>query len=387
MTAEPPTLHVLTLTPFYPVKGDDAQGCFVSEPLSALAQLGVANTVVAVQPFYRRNEAVDDSAPPARWVRFLSLPGGWGLSSSGAFLFASLLPEIRRLHDSHPVNVIHAHSALPCGHAASLLSRELKIPFVVTVHGLDAFSTRQVEGIGGRWCANVSRSVYRSAASVIGVSEKVCDQVLAGAGGAVKTAVVYNAVDAKIFSPPDAEPELPVVLSVGNLIRIKGHESLLRAFAAVQGEFPGITLEIIGDGPERSRLQKLAEELDLQNKVHFRGRQGRGQVAEAMRRATVFALPSAYEALGCVYLEAMASGRPVIACRGQGIEEVIEHGVNGSLAGPDDLQELTNALTGLLQNSDLRRRIGGAARRTILNGFTLPEQAAQLLRLYRECQA
>ncbi len=199
-------LHVLTLTPFYPVQGDDAQGCFVAEPLPWLAQLGVTNTVRAVRPFYRRG-AASDSAVPARWVSFFSFPGGWGLSSAGAFLFASLLPEIRRLHDSHPVDLIHAHSALPCGHAASLLSRELKIPFVVTVHGLDAFSIRQVEGRAGRWCAGVSRSVYRSACRVICVSEKVREQVIAGAAGPVNTTVLYNGVDPQMFSPPESEPE------------------------------------------------------------------------------------------------------------------------------------------------------------------------------------
>jgi len=111
-------LHVLTLTPFYPVQGDDAQGCFVAEPLPWLEQLGVTNTVRAVRPFYRRG-AASGTAFPAQWVSFFSFPGGWGLSSAGAFLFASLLPEIRRLHDSHPLDLIHAHSALPCGHAAS----------------------------------------------------------------------------------------------------------------------------------------------------------------------------------------------------------------------------------------------------------------------------
>src|SRR5258708_11585090 len=135
------TLHVLTLTPFYAVPGEDAQGCFVAEPLSWLAQLGVTNTVRVAQPFYRRGaqahgSIAPDAVVPARWVRFFSLPGGWGLSSAGAFLFASLLPEIRRLHSLHPVHVVHAHSALPCGHAGSLLSRELKIPFSVTVHVL-----------------------------------------------------------------------------------------------------------------------------------------------------------------------------------------------------------------------------------------------------------
>ena len=222
-------LHVLTLTPFYPVGGDDGQGCFVAEPLVELARLGVANTVRAVRPFYRGGAAVGDSTVPAGWVRFFSLPGGWGLSTSGAFLFARLLADVRRLHASHPVHVIHAHSALPCGHAALLLSRELKIPFVVTVHGLDAFSSRQVEGRAGEWCARISRSVYRSACSVICISEKVRDQVVQGAGPRVNSAVIYNGVDPELFSPSESEPDEPVILSVGNLIPIKGHELLLQA--------------------------------------------------------------------------------------------------------------------------------------------------------------
>jgi teichuronic acid biosynthesis glycosyltransferase TuaC len=383
-------LHVLTLTPFYPAQRDDARGCFVAEPLPWLAQLGVSNTVRAVRPFYRRGSA-SDSAVSARWVTFFSFPGGWGLSSAGAFLFARLLPEIRRLHASHPVDLIHAHSALPCGHAASLLSRELKIPFVVTVHGLDAFSMRQVEGRAGRWCAGVSQSAYRSASRVICVSEKVREQVIAGAAGPVNTTVLYNGVDPQMFSPPEHEADALAVLSVGNLIPIKGHDLLLRAFAAIQNRLSvhssALSLEIVGDGPERLRLLKLVQELGITAKVQFRGRQSRREVADAMRRATVFVLPSRYEGLGCVYLEAMSAGKPVIACQGQGIEEVIRPAVNGCLIAPDDLQGLTDTLETLLQQTELRRKIGNAARRTILQGFTLEKQAERLVTLYRECLA
>ncbi len=381
------SLHVLTLTPFYPVRGDDAQGCFVAEPLAELARMGVANTVRVVQPFYRGGAPASDSAVGARRVRFFSIPGGRGLSSAGAFLFARLLPEVRRLHGSRPVHVIHAHSALPCGHAATLLSRELKIPFVVTVHGLDAFSSRQVEGRAGEWCARVSRSVYRSACSVICISEKVRDQVMEGAGPRVDTAVIYNGADPEMFSLADGEPVEPLILCVGNLIPIKGHELLLRTFSAIQNQFPRLSLEIIGEGPERPGLQKLADDLGIAAKVNFRGRQGRRQVADAMRRATVFALPSRYEGLGCVYLEAMSAGKPVIACRGQGIEEVVEQGVNGCLIGAGDLQELTHTLTQLLQQPEMRRKMGQAARRTILQGYSLGHQAARLFRLYQECRA
>ncbi len=152
-----------------------------------------------------------------------------------------------------------------------LLSRELKIPFVVTVHGLDAFSTRQVEGRAGEWCARVSRSVYRSACSVICISEKVRDQVIEGAGPRVNATVIYNGVDPEMFSAADGEPVEPVILCVGNLIPIKGHELLLRAFAAIQNQFSRLSLEIIGEGPERPRLQKLADELGMPLELIFEG--------------------------------------------------------------------------------------------------------------------
>ena len=123
---------------------------------------------------------------------------------------------------------------------------------------------------------------------------------------------------------------------MGNLLPIKGHELLIRAVASLAPEFPALTLEIIGHGPELSRLQALTQQLQIGERVRFLGRQSRQQVAAAMRRCTVFALPSRYEGLGCVYLEAMSVGKPVIGCRGQGIAEIIQHGSNGFLVGPDN---------------------------------------------------
>jgi teichuronic acid biosynthesis glycosyltransferase TuaC len=381
-----PTLHVLTLTPFYPTEQDDAQGCFVSEPLPALEQQGIVNTVLTVKPFYRARSRVNTTAPPAHWTRFPSLPGGFGLPSSGAFLFASILRKVRQIHRLAPIHVIHAHAAMPCGHAAVLLGRELGIPFVVTVHGLDAFSTHQVAGYAGKWCERISRMVYRSAKSVICVSEKVRDQVLKGASAPVNTTMIYNGVDPQAFAPAKDDTNSGVILSVGNLIPTKGHELLLRAFAAVHPQFPASSCEIIGDGVELSRLKGLARELNVTDKVHFLGRRSRSQVADAMRRCTLFALPSKYEGLGCVYLEAMSTEKAVIACRGQGIEEIIDHRANGWLIGPDNLQELTDALIAILKDKELQRQLGDAARQTILQGFTFAYQAEQLARLYRECR-
>ena len=381
-------IHVLTLTPFYPGEHDDAGGCFVAEPLEWLARVGIVNAVFAVQPFYREKLRAKESAVPAEWLRYFSLPGGLGLPTAGAFLFARIVGRVRELQRSQRIDLIHAHGPLPCGHAAMLLSAELGLPYVVSVHGLDAFSTEQVSGRAGEWCRRISQRVYRSSRRVICISEHVREQVLEGTGPTCRTSVVYNGVDPELFSP-GAEPVSagPVVLSVGNLIPIKGHELLIRAAASLAIEFPALTLEIIGDGAERSRLELLTQELKIADRVRFLGRQSRRQVAAAMRRCTVFALPSRYEGLGCVYLEAMSVGKPVIGCRGQGIAEIIRQGSNGFLVGPDNEKELTLALGMLLRDERRRQNLGAAARDTILERLTLAQQAESMARIYRECIA
>lgn len=380
------SLHILTLTPFYPSQGDDAAGCFVSEPLEWLAKVGIRNSVLAVQPIYRKKARARKSAISAEWMRYFSLPRGFGLSTAGAFVFARIVGRVRALQKLQPIDLIHAHGAMPCGHAAMLLSAELGVPYVVSVHGLDAFSTEQVRGRAGKWCRRISQRVFRSSRRVICVSEHVQEQVLEGTGPSCRTSVVYNGVDPELFSPADEEQSNECrVLSVGNLIPIKGHELLIRAIASLGTEFPGLSLEIIGEGPERSRLDALVSELGIHERVSFQGRQSRQAVADAMRRCTIFALASRYEGLGCVYLEAMAAGKAAIGCRGQGIAEIIRHGMNGFLIGPDNEKELTLALGMLLRDEDLRKNLGRAARDTVLGRLTLEWQAETLARIYREC--
>ena len=194
-------LQVLTLTPFYPSEHDDAGGCFVGEPLDWLAKAGLGNSVFAVQPFYREKLRARKSGVPAEWLRYFSLPGGFGLPTAGAFLFSRIVGRVRELQRSGRIDLIHAHGPLPCGHAAMLLSLELNLPYVVSVHGLDAFSTEQVKGRAGEWCRRISQRVYLSSRRVVCVSEHVREHVLEGTGQTCRTSVVYNGVDPELFSP------------------------------------------------------------------------------------------------------------------------------------------------------------------------------------------
>lgn len=379
-TRKAPLLRVLTLTPFYPSAEDGSQGGFVAEPLTWMEREKVENQVIAVRPFYRGLPHAASSAISSSWRTYFSLPGNLGLPSAGMFLAAGLMNAVRK---TGPFDLIHAHGALPCGHAAMLIGERLKIPFVVSVHGLDVFYEMQAGYAARGWCGKVSERVYESANRVICISEAVRERL--GEKFGANAEVIYNGVDAEVFFPGQESKSPLTILSVGNLIPIKGHGLLLRAFARVSERGPGSSLEIFGDGPERDRLVRLAEELGIRERVSFRGRQSREKIAEAMRRCAVFALPSSYEGLGCVYLEAMASGKAAIGCRGQGIEEIIEHGKNGFLIPPGDEAELSESLRMLLQNEELRGRVGSAARNTILQRHTFRRQAQRLTELYEEC--
>jgi glycosyltransferase involved in cell wall biosynthesis len=390
-------LHVLTLTPFYPFAGDEVSGCFVADASRRLLTMGVVSSVIAVSPFhYGRRQA--SPAAPAQWVRFPQLPGNLGLASAGLGLFARLWAEVARMHQRNPIHVIHAHAALPCGHGAALLSRRTGVPFVVTLHGLDVFNTCFQRGTATARRRAVSTKTYRAAHAVICISGKVQNVLREGMQEPVKSTVVYNGTDTDFFSPsssvdgPDREQE---VLLVGNLLVSKGHEIALRAMHRIRVHFPQLRCRIIGEGPERVRLEALAGELGISRRVRFEGRKSRKEVADAMRACTLFVLPSRYEGLGCVYLEAMACGKPVIACREQGIDEIIEHGKNGWLirdwadpagAGetrpPDASDELARGMMELLGSAELRAGLGRAARATIVNGLTLTDQAARLAKIY-----
>ncbi len=378
------TLNVLTITPFFPSRENEVGGCFVAETIPELARLGIVSSVIAVSPLHHPGRRASASAP-AEWLRYPAVPGNLGLASAGKSLFARLYARVRRLHREKPIDLIHAHAALPCGHAAAILSRRLKIPFVVSVHGLDAFNTCYAEGMAADWRRSVSREVYSAARNVICVSGRVQQIVQSGTPLQTHSTIVYNGVDPDLFCP-SAEVETesnPEILIVGNLLRSKGHALVLRALARLQDSWPEVRCRIIGEGPERSPLESLARELAIGERVLFAGRRSRSQVADAMRRCSVFALPSSNEGLGCVYLEAMSCGKPAIGCSGQGIDEIIEHGKNGWLIPAGGLDELVQGLNLLLKPSIRRASIAAAARQTVLDRLTLSHQARKLVEVYR----
>ena len=173
------------------------------------------------------------------------------------------------------------------------------------------------------------------------------------------------------FSPEGRNPH--TVLAVGSLERIKGFDYLIQALARVVQTGVEVDLEIIGDGPERANLERLAERLGVSSSVNFRGLQTFDRVRAAMLQATMLVHPSTGlgDAVPTVIKESMALGAPVVASRVAGIPELLDGGRCGTLVPPKDIGALADAIAQLLRDPALRRRYADSGRRHAERQFDL----------------
>jgi len=126
---------------------------------------------------------------------------------------------------------------------------------------------------------------------------------------------------------------------------------------------PGVSVVLVGDGPERPGLERLVARLRLTRRVHFLGFVPHEQVAGLLGAADVLAMPSRYEELGTALVEGMQAGLPIVASDTGGIPQVIEHGRTGLLVPPGDPEALAAALTRIIHDRTLAARLGNAASR------------------------
>lgn len=187
--------------------------------------------------------------------------------------------------------------------------------------------------------------------------------------------VIYPGTDPTHFTPlPPAQSARPTLLAVGRLVSRKGFDLALQALPLIRPQFPDLRLEMVGDGPDRHRLEQLAQELGVSDLVVFHGRVPEAELLAAYRRAHLFVMPAreetavpSMEGFGIVYLEASACGLPVIAARSGGAAEAVQDGRTGLLVPPNDAPALAQAVIRLLQNPAERQRLGANGRQWALS--------------------
>lgn len=311
-------MRVLVVPKWYPWPDRPVWGLFCREHAATLAtrhDVAVLASLATPSPefgLYALTDTVEDGLRTlrVRYRRPRLRPLALFCQTVG--MMAAML-RLRR--EGWRPDVVHAHvysAALPAL-AIGLVSRA---PVVVTEH-----YTGFVRGLITGYERLLARFAFERADLVAPVSDDLGVHLRAIAPKATLV-TVPNVVDTSVFAAPEERRRrgsAPVLLNVAALAEKKGHMHLLEAMA----ELENVTLEVIGDGELRGPLERRARELGLSARVRFSGEQPKGVVAQRMREADLFVLPSLSETFGVVLIEAMASGLPSVATRVGGVPEVV----------------------------------------------------------------
>lgn len=342
-------------------------------------------------PYYIGSRRVPGLQVPVERTLVVNQGGLAGIASEAAFGALGVAPGlVGRLRKLGPA-LIHAHFGLD-GVKALPLVRVLRVPLLVTFHGYDATVTDEYARrsfYGHRTYLRRRETLRREARLFIAVSEFIKRKLIDEQGfPPEKILVHYIGVDREVFWPDPTVQRESVVLFVGRLVEKKGCEYLIRAMARVQRSMPEAELVIIGDGPLRPDLERLAGE--TLRRYQFLGTQSPAGVQAWMNRAKVFSTPSITaesgdsEGLPTVLVEAQAMGTPVASFSSGGIPEAVAHGETGFIAPERDWERLADDILLLLGKESLWRRFSETGQARVRAAFDLRRQTSSLEEIYEQ---
>ena len=330
-------MKVAVLTSSYPRTPDDTAGRFVADAVQYVRDRGVDVEVVSPATFRHYGIAYGSG-----------VVGNLRRHPARALLLPLMLENFRRAarRAARDADLVHAHW-LPLGGIAMTLGR----PYVVQLWGTDVEVAR--------WIPRLARQILRRAQMTVCASNALADAARELGAGEVR--VIGSGVDVPADVGPEATP--PEVLYAGRLSREKGILDLLAAA-------DGMRLTIAGDGPLRAEVPGAL------------GFIRRDELGGFYERAAVVAVPSHREGFGVVCAEAMAHGRPVVAAAVGGLLDLVVHEQTGLLVPPGDVGALRAALRRLLEDEELRHRLGAAGRKRVQEQFSWERTTDLTLAVY-----
>lgn len=374
----------------------DYYGSFIFDEVKALADHGFEVHVVTQHnhgiPYEEIMEGIHIHR--FRWLepkKFRALVHFHGLMDTFRMItyVISLFFNLIRIMRRYKIQIIHAHSVIPTGFMASIVSKIMHKPLFITVHGMD-INNFENSRIFNYFIASSLNSSFKS----IAVSEDLGKKMRLMVNDKNKIMVIRNAVDTDRFNPTrntgirekfNIKDEDILILFVGYLDEFKGIFELVNVFSQINAANKNVKLMMVGPGPKKEDLLKILTEMGIKNDVIFTGMVEHHTIHRYYQAADIFVLPSYTEGGGppLVVMEAMACGLPIIVTNVGGMSEGIEDGVNGFIVSPKNVEELTKKLDFLIENEDLRKKFGNNSLKKIGEYSTIfGKKTEKLINLY-----
>ncbi len=376
-------MKILFVSELYPSDEKPQYCIFIEQQAQALRELGNDVDVLRL----KRSENVNQS------LRMESVRNGlrifcWEYFSSkrDELLMTPLKRDLIKsflLKENYHVISLHIGSTRPFKAIANVCKGNSTKVFA-HFHGLNVWrdyyqSTKQAIV---RSYKNLHRmALLNRIDGAIGVSDCTCQKIRLHYHGPVFT--VYNGVDLTRFvGMKNVDTEVFRILCVANLIPLKGQSYLIQAVAKVIKQGHRVELVLVGEGPERERLQNMCAQLGIDNAVHFLGVLPYDDVARQMALSDIFIMPSHFEAFGCVYVEAMATGTLTCGCRLYGAAEIINDRTDGLLFEEKNVDAIVDTITYAIENPEEAQRMAenGIQKAAV---FSWRKSAESLEKVYR----
>lgn len=355
-------MKILIIARGYPTKKYNLNGIFEFDQAKALARAGheVIYAAIDMRSLRRwRKWGYETLIKDGVQIEAINIPCGRIPKKILSKITESSLKKLyKRIFKKYgKPDIIHSHF-INIGHAVTKLFKDSDIPLVHTEH-LSGMNQEELS----EYHQYLGNNTYNYMDKVITVSEVLAENLRNKFK--IKPITISNIVDTSSFQykPLNDSDNGFNFVSVGGLVTRKGMDLLIKAFYDAFNENNKIKLYIYGDGPQKKYLETLIEEFDLTNQVFLMGLVERKEIADQMQKSHCFVLASQLETFGVVYIEAMASGLPIIATKCGGPEDFVNY-KNGILISVDSQGELVRAMQHMFKNISLydRKRISNEAR-------------------------
>jgi colanic acid/amylovoran biosynthesis glycosyltransferase len=272
---------------------------------------------------------------------------------------------------------LHVHFGTPVATVGMIASKIFAFGFSITIHGPDEFYDAPGQLLPQKFAsATFICAIGNFARSQI---MKLCDSSMWD-----KIKLTPLGVDAQLFQPRAASCGTKVfeVICVGRLVAAKGQHVLLAAILQLQASGRAVRLRLVGDGPDRESLEAYVDKSGIAESVVFEGAVNQDRIRDLYATADIFALASFAEGIPVVLMEAMAMGIPCVATWINGIPELVRDSIDGLLVPPSDVDAFASAIARLMDDAELRHRLGAAGRERVIDKYDLSRNIARLAHVF-----